>query len=252
MLFVAICDDLQNDRLQIKNFIKDYCLKEDYNINIITFENGEALVKYYIADKASFDIIFLDIYMSGENGISIAKQIRKYDLDCKIIFTTTSTEHALESFEVSPFNYLTKPISKVVFDSAFEKAMRTINKEKQKSLPVKIGSNIQTVYYKDILFIESAAKILNIHIVKNKILTFCSKLDDIEAQINDKRFIRCHKSFLVNMDYILSIENNSFKLIDSIKIPIVQRNFASIKKRFYDFILDKANLKNDSDKVDYL
>ncbi|MGE5473291.1 MAG: LytR/AlgR family response regulator transcription factor [Ignavibacteriales bacterium] len=250
MLLVAICDDLQNDRIKIQNFIKDYCVKEDYDINIYAFENGEALVKYYIAGKASFDIIFLDIYMSGENGINIAKQIRKYDSDCKIIFSTTSAEHALESFEVSPLNYLTKPISKVVFDSAFEKAMRTIDKEKQKSLPVKVGSNIQTVYYKDILFIESAAKILNIHMVKNKKLTFCSKLDDIEAQINDKRFIRCHKSFLVNMDHILSIENYSFKLIDGIEIPIVQRNFASIKKRFYDFILDKANLKNDSGKVD--
>lgn len=252
LLFVAVCDDLQNDRLQIKNFIKDFCIKEDYDITINSFENGEALVKYYTAGKASFDIIFLDIYMSGENGISIAKQIREYDSDCKIIFTTTSTEHALQSFEVSPFNYLTKPISKAVFDTAFEKAMRTINKEKQKSLPVKIGSTIQNVFYKDILFIESAAKILNIHTAKNKKLTFSSKLDDIEQQINDIRFIRCHKSFLVNMDHISSVENNTFKLIESIQIPITQRNFASIKKKFYDFILDKANLKNDSDKVDYL
>lgn len=252
MLLVAICDDLQNDRVQIQNFIKEYCIKEDYDIHINNFENGEALVKYYIAGRASFDIIFLDIYMGGKNGISIAKQIREYDPDCKIIFTTTSTEHALKSFEVSPFNYLTKPISKTVFNSALEKVLRAIDKEKQKSLLVKIGSNIKSVYYKDILFIESAAKILNIHIIKNSSFTFASKLDDIEAKIKDKRFVRCHKSFLVNMDHILSVGNNSFKLIDSMEIPITQRNFASIKKRFYDFVLDKANLENDSNKADYL
>lgn len=252
LLSFAICDDLQNDRLQIKNFIKDYCTRDDYDININTYEDGESLVRCYMAGKASFDIIFLDIYMSGENGISIAKKIREYDSDCKIIFTTTSTEHALKSFEVSPFNYLIKPISKTVFDSALEKAMRTIDKEKQKSLPVRIGSNIQSVYYKDILFIESTAKTLNIHTVKNKNLAFLSKLDDIEAQINDKRFIRCHKSFLVNMDHILSVESNCFKLVGSIEIPIAQRHFASIRKRFYDFVLDKANLRTDPDKVDYL
>jgi len=243
LLLVAICDDLQNDRVQIQNFIKDYCDEEDYDININNFENGEALVKYYITGKTSFDVIFLDIYMDGKNGISIAKQIREYDLDCKIIFTTSSTKHALKSFEVSPFNYLTKPISKAIFNSAFEKVMRAIDREKQKSLLVKNGSNIKIVYYKDILFIESAAKILNIHIIKNCNFTFASKLDDIEATINDKRFIRCHKSYLVNMDHILSVSNNSFKLIDGIEIPITQRNYASIKKRFYDFVLDKANFK---------
>lgn len=250
MLLVAICDDLQNDRVRIQNFTTEYCIKEDYDININNFENGEALVKYYIAGKAFFDVIFLDIYMDGKNGISIAKQIREYDLDCKIIFTTTSTEHALQSFEVSPFNYLTKPISKTIFNSAFEKVVRAIDKEKQKSLLVKIGSNIKSVYYKDILFIESAAKILNIHIIKHNNFTFACKLDDLEAQIKDKRFIRCHKSFLVNMDHILSVGNNCFKLIDGLEIPITQRNYANIKKRFYDFVLDKANLKNDSNKGD--
>lgn len=252
MLLVAICDDSQNDRVQIQNFTRDYCIKEDYDIKINNFENGEALVRYYAAGKASFDLIFLDIYMNGDNGISIAKKIRKYDAECKIIFTTTSAEHALKSFEASPLNYLVKPISKTVFDSAFEKAMKVIDKDKRNILPVKLGSNIQSIYYKDILFIESSAKILTIHTVNHKSLTFPSKLDDLEAQIGDIRFIRCHKSFLVNMNYILSVENNSFKLITNMEIPITQRNYASIRKRFYDFILDKANMKNDSDKADFL
>ena len=241
MLLIAICDDLQKDRLRIKDFIKDYCMKEDYDINIIAFENGEALVRYYISGKASFDMIFLDIYMCGENGIHIAKQIREYDSDCKLIFTTSSTEHALKSFEVFPFNYLTKPISKAIFNSAFEKAMKIIDKEKQKSLPVKVGSNIQTVLYKDILFIESAAKTLNIYTVQNKIVSFNSKLDEIETQINDKRFLRCHKSYLINMAHILSVEDFSFKLADSTLIPITQRNFANTKKIFFGYILDKAD-----------
>jgi two-component system response regulator LytT len=55
-------------------------------------------------------------------------------------------------------------------------------------------------------------------------------------QISDKRFIRCHKSFFVNMDHVSSIEDNSFKLIDNNQIAITKRNFANIKKSFYDYI----------------
>jgi DNA-binding LytR/AlgR family response regulator len=234
---------LEEDRSKIKRFIKKYQIKADYDLNIISFENGEALVKYYIDGKTAFDIVFLDIYMSGKNGITTAKQLRKYDPDCKIVFTTSSTDHALESFEVFPFNYLTKPFSQAVFDSVFEKAIRTIANEKQKSLSVKIGSTIQTVLYKDILFIESDAKTLTIHTVRNRNFAFLAKLDDLEGRINDNRFVRCHKSFLVNMDCILSVEDYSFKLIDSTQIPITQRNWASIKKTFYDFILANANFK---------
>lgn len=250
MLLIAICDDLQSDRIQIEKLIKACPLKEDADINIMTFDSGESLVKYYADSKSPFDIIFLDIYMSGENGINTAKQIRKCDSNCKIIFTTSSPDHALESFEVFPFNYLIKPVLKVAFDPVFEKAIKEINKEKKKSLSIKIGPSIQTVFYKDILFIDSNAKMLNIHTIKNKSFSFNSKLDDIEKQINDKRFIRCHQSFLVNMDYILSLDNYSFKLIDDTQIGVTQRNFTSIKKAFYDYILDKANAKNNLDKAD--
>lgn len=240
MLIVAVCDDLQSDRQKISDYIKDYCSKEDYCINVHTFECGEALIEHYTDGHTFFDIVFLDIYMKGKNGITTAKQIRNYDSDCKIVFTTSSNEHALESFEVFPYNYLTKPIPKDAFENTLKKAITSIDKEKQKSLSIKIGSTIQTVQYKDILFIESTAKTLNLHIAKNKIMSFYFKLDDLEKQMNDKRFLRCHKSFLVNMDYVSSLENSSFKLADNTQISVTQRNFANIKKIFFDYILYKS------------
>jgi DNA-binding LytR/AlgR family response regulator len=248
MIIVAICDDLECDRLQIKSYIKDYCIQEDFDINIITFENGEALEKHYTNSRSTFDMIFLDIYMGKKTGIEVAKQIRKYDSNCKIIFTTSSSEHALESFEVFPFNYLIKPISKVAFNTVFEKALDVNNKESQNRLIIKIGATIHTVYYKDIQYIESDARSLNIHTVNSKNFTFLSKLDDIQKSINDRRFVRCHKSYLVNMDYILNVEDYSFKILDNTKIPVTQRNFATIKKIFFDYILDKSNLNQDINK----
>jgi len=244
MLLVAVCDDLPKDRLYIKSLICDYCNRMKYEIHISEFENGEALENYYLNQETFFDIIFLDIYMNGKNGILTAKQIRKYDLDCKIIFTTTSTKHALESFEVFPYNYLTKPLSKSTFFPVFEKAIDATQKEKQKSLSIKVGASLQKLFLKDILFIESAARTLSIHTIHAKIYSTVLKLDEIQKQIDDPRFIRCHQSFLVNMDYISSVENYSFKLVNGQAITIVQRNFAGNKKIFYDYLLNKVNLKH--------
>jgi len=250
MLNIAICDDVQSDRMQIESFINDFCSRENFRTNRIIFEDGESLVRYYMEGNPRFDIVFLDIYMTGLNGLKSAEQVRKFDSECKIIFTTSSTEHALISFSVFPFNYLVKPITKKVFESVFNRALEKINNEIQKNLSIKIGSKIFSLPYKDIMFIESNAKVVNVHMATSNPFSYISKLDDLESQINDKRFIRCHKSFLVNMDYISCVENYTFKLINNTQTPITQRHYVSIKKAFYDYLLDKANLKNDLKKVD--
>lgn len=243
MLNIAICDDLQSDRIEMEKLTKAFCSEENYDINIVHFESGLKLLHYYAHKTAAFDIVFLDIYMTGLNGLKSAEQIRKYDSDCKIIFTTASTEHSLESFKVFPFNYLVKPITKNTFNLVVKEAVKIISKEKQKSLPIKGGSTIQTIFYKNILFIESNARILTVYTSDSKIISYKSKLDEIQVQIDDKRFLRCHQSFLVNMDHVSSVEDYSFKLCGGKQIPITQRSFASIKRAFYDYILDKASLK---------
>lgn len=241
---VAVCDDNIDDREHLKNLIDAFCTIENYDIRIILFESGEGLENHYLMNDTSFDIIFLDIYMGGMNGISTAKKIRKSDPEVKIIFATSSRDHALESFEIFPFHYLIKPITKKDFHSTFNRALNLIDKDKQKSLLIKVGSSLQTVFYKNIIFIESDAKMLTIHMIPDKSVSFCAKLDDIQEHLQDNRFNRCHKSFLVNMDYISSLENHTFKLINNIQVPITQRNQVSIKRKFYDYLLVLSNINS--------
>lgn len=240
MLIIAICDDLKLDRKHIETLIQDYSTILSYDIRIMNFTSGEDLVAYYEDENIGFDVIFLGIYMVGENGIKTAEKIREFDLECKIVFTTTSTDHALDSFRVFPFNYLIKPITKEMFNIVFERAILTIDKEKQKSITVKTEYKIKTIFYKDIKFIESVSRKIVIH-TTHGVVSIYSKLDEVETEINDERFLRCHKSFLVNMDYITSVEEYSFILINT-EVPIKQRTFASIKKNYYTYIMDKTDL----------
>lgn len=243
MINIAICDDLELDRKYLTNLIKDYSTILSYDIHIMSFTSGEDLVAYYEDENRGFDIIFLDIYMGGENGIKTAEKIREFDSQCKIIFTTTSTDHALESFKVFPFNYLIKPITKEIFNVVLKKVILNIDKEKQKSITVKTENQIKNILYKDIKFMESFSRKIQIHTTHGDISCY-AKLDEVETGINDERFLRCHKSFLVNMDYISSVEDYSFILTDNTEVPIKQRTFASIKKNYYTYIVDKTHLNN--------
>lgn len=242
MLFTAICDDLDLDRKHLTTLIQDYCTLSSYDISIMTFSSGENLVAYYMDENIRFDVIFLDIYMGGDNGIKTAQKIREFDSYCKIIFTTTSTDHALDSFSVFPFNYLVKPITQDIFNIVFKKAVHTVDKEKQNSITVKTEAQIHTLLYQDIKFVGSFGRKIDIHTTQG-VVSFYSKLDIVEKKLNDLRFLRCHKSFLVNMDYIASVEDYSFVLKDKTMVGIKQRAYASIKKDYYAYVFSKANLK---------
>lgn len=234
MINVAICDYVEKDRKYIEGLIKEYCVPLDYDIHIINFTSGEQLINYYIYENSRVDIIFIDIYLGKDNGIEISKKIRGFDEVVKIIIATASTDHALESFCVFPFNYLVKPVNKDMLFKVLDQAVLVIDKERQKSIVIKFDNEIHIIFYKDIKYVESYGKKITVYTRKG-IISFNSKLDEVEAKINDKRFLRCHKSFLVNMDYILSVEEYLFILQDNSEVPIKQRDFSNIKKSYYSY-----------------
>lgn len=242
MLEIAICDDVKEDRDLLMDLVNRMIdLDLDCNFHISSFSCGEDLENHYEEGKSPFDIIFLDIYMTGKTGLETARQIRKKDNACKIIFTTTSTCHALEGYSVFAYNYLVKPINPQVFTPILKKAVHEAYTEKEKNLCVKAVNKVQSIRYKDIKYIESQGKIIRIFMINGKEISSYMKLDEIESMLVEQRFLRCHKSFLLNMDYVESVEKYQFTLGDYVKVPIRQREFSSIKRQYYEFIVKKLD-----------
>jgi DNA-binding LytR/AlgR family response regulator len=241
ILRIAICDDMEKDRNLLSKLIKETSHSVDIELDISLFSCGEDLEYFYSDGNTHFDIIFIDIYMTGMNGIKTAHKIRKYDSLCKIIFTTASTEHALDGYSVFAYNYLVKPLSIKNFKPVFLKALDDLEVKEQKSLGIKTGSRIQSILFRDIKYIESHRKKIFVYTLQNDIIDGYYKLDDIEALMDDPRFIRTHKSFLVNMDYIKSVEKYKFILRDNTLVPIRQKGFPKIKKSYFEFIIEKTN-----------
>ena len=106
---IAIVDDISEERTLLRNRLESQFSRRNVHVDIFEYENGETFLTS--AKECPFTVVFLDIYMNGSNGIDTAKELRRSDTDCLLIFTTTSTDHALEGFQVRALHYLVKPYS---------------------------------------------------------------------------------------------------------------------------------------------
>ena len=107
---IAIVDDISEERTLLRNRLESQFSRRNVHTDILEYENGETFLT--AAKECPFTVVFLDIYMNGSNGIDTAKELRRSDTDCLLIFTTTSTDHALEGFQVRALHYLVKPYSR--------------------------------------------------------------------------------------------------------------------------------------------
>ncbi|SHH72875.1 LytR/AlgR family response regulator transcription factor [Clostridium grantii] len=236
MLNIAICDDEKKELEIIYSLVSKNLTDIDQQFKINYFDEGEDLIEHMDSFKELYDIIFLDIYMKFSNGIDIAKRIREFDKECKIIFITSSKEHAIDSYDVKALHYILKPINEEKLFNAIKTAIDSLKKER-KEIVITNKKGTYRVIYNEILHAESKARLVNIYLKSGKIITFYSKLQDFFESLEDERFLKSHKSFIVNMDYITKIENASITIINDKKIPISNSNIQAIKEVYYRYLL---------------
>lgn len=233
-----MCDDNKEDRKVILEKLKDYVRNNNVEAKLFEYLTGEDLIEEINTKKNSFDIIFLDIYMDFLDGIETARIIRNTDLNCNIIFLTSSTFHAIESYDVKATHYLLKPINDEKLNKALQVAFENIQNARPKYLVIKTNNVINKLFYNDILYVESRARVLLVYTKENEILTIYKKLNEFEAELNDQRFLKCHKSFLVNLDFVREVKGYFFVLVNNHSIPI-SSSVKDTKKVYLDYLVRK-------------
>lgn len=236
MINIAICDDDIEELKTISTFVSKDIEELNISFKITVFNEGQDLIEHMSSAKENFDIIFLDIYMKASQGIDIAREIREFDKKCKIIFITSSHEHAIDSYEVRALYYILKPISEEKLSAAIKIAIEELDKENKHIVIInKKGS--YKICYKDILYAESKARLVNIYLKSQEVITFYSKLEDFLQKLQDERFLKSHKSFIVNMDYISKVEDKYIFINNYTKIPISSANLVKIKETYFKYLL---------------
>ncbi len=236
MLQIAVCDDNIDELSNMVQLINLYRSSKNLSCEYAVFPNGFDLVSVLEKGKR-FDIYCLDIIMPGFTGIDVAKEIRSFDKTAPILFFTSSPEYALESYSVKAINYVLKPITKEKLFFSLDEIVEQMNVEKNEdSIIVKSNEGIQKILISNLVFAEVIGRNVLYHLLSGKVIecteAFSSACNNL---MRYGCFIKPHRSYLVNMQYIDTIENHQVTLQTLTSIPVAQGKAREIKQQYLDY-----------------
>lgn len=233
MIRVAICDDEEiflNDYAKMINSIKKLY---NYNIEIFKFNSGEELLNFISINEIKFNIIFLDIIMDKIDGIETAKKIRQIDTMTEIIFLTSSKDYALEGYEVKAYNYIVKSSDSI--EEKIYESIRDLYSKVNDFIVINNKSGIERIETKKIVYIESNKRKIIFNTIENEYEMY-EKLDNIYEELKHRGFIKVHRSYIVNREFIKKIEAKDIITTTGEIIPISRSKLDEVKLSFMEYL----------------
>ena len=235
MIKIAFCDDDMEVLHQMNELLDRYRVERNEDITYAAFQSPFELLTE-IEKGIRLDILFLDVVMPGQNGMDVAKEIRQYDTNMKIIFLTSSPEFAVESYSVGAYFYQLKPIWEESFFRLMDAVLAECEKKKKNSLILRSKDGITRIDLQQLEYCEVLGRKLLFHLENGAVLESAGSLDDLAGQLMQySNFFRPHRSFLVNMEYIQNISSRSIKMVNDAEIPIPHGKCSEIKNIYMEY-----------------
>lgn len=199
---------------------------------------SNAIEAQELLKQEQVDLLFVDINMPDINGIDFVRGLTDPPL---VIFTTAYSEYALEGFRLNAVDYLLKPFSFDDFSRAAEKAcsLRELHRMRDERaasvstiesideasdnndyISIKSDYKVNLVRYNDIIYIESVGEYIRLHLKDGSKLTTLFRLKNMETELPQKNFMRVHRSYIVNIDYVSSFARGKIYLSNGDYVPI--------------------------------
>ena len=205
VLKIAYCDDEKSDRDRIMYALTHIEEKWKERFEISPFNSGESLCD--ALEVNSYDIILLDILMTGIDGIQTAKNIGTLGEDSKIIFISSCDDKLRDLFRVGTIAFLDKPLNTGNLEEALQEAITMIKKDENNIFTYKIGKDTCFIALNDIKYFESNKHEIHIHTNKNIIIYYGTLKTVLEQIGQNVAFVAAHKSYIVNFKYSEIVKN---------------------------------------------
>ncbi len=229
---IALCDDNTNVLDFLENKIMNNFGKR---FTLIRYENAHDLYRDCENLNPKADIIIMDILFADENGVHIARKIQELYSDMKIIFITGYPELASQIFRAAPTFLLIKPISSELLCEAVATAEKQLQEDIDKAICIPYDGTFLRIKPSSIYYIELKDRCVTLYWTGGSYVTKYT-IDEWEAMLPSESFNRIHKSFLVNMDYIMEYNYTKLMLTTNIILPISRKKAKTAKKKFLDYI----------------
>ena len=229
---IAVCDDDLREQEQFENALQGW----DPTRATEKYFNGSSLLE--AAKKApSFDIVFLDIYMPVENGVDIARTLKKTSPETEIVFITTSETHAVSAFSLGALHYLVKPVTTEGITESFRR-LAEVHARQRKTLSFSVKGDVYTVLLSQICALSSRNHVVEVLLDDGRQLKTRTPLYELEQKL-DKRFLKLNRGIIVNMDHIERMGTDSCILRTGSQLFLAVRERNVIRAAYSDYLLDR-------------
>ncbi len=234
---IAVCEDQPDDMKQITDATTRYMETNSLSADVDCFGSGEEFLAAF--EPGKYQIVFMDIYMSagGVTGIDAAKYATNCDGDMAVIFITTSDEYVLEGYNYAVY-YVVKPLDDQRFAAAMSKC-RTQIKQFAKTIEIIADRFPVRIRLRDICSVESIGRSCIFRLTGSDVTAPTLVFDGLLEQLGGFPFVRCHRSYIVNLLHVKEPSGKNFVMLDGAKVPISRTYQAEAMRRCREFFWNR-------------
>ena len=240
---IAIVDDIASERESLHQRLEVQLGRLLLHADISEYESGAGFLSD--AREKPFHLVFMDIYIGTENGVDTARELRRFDTDCLLVFATNSTEHALDGFRVRAFQYLVKPYTDEELDDLLAETIRQLPRrfpvpDKYIEVNSVCGGGSARLYFSEILYAEHYRHKIYIYMSDGRKVVTRQTFREFTGKLTDERFFVCNRGVIVNLEYAEDFSGMDFILKNGKCIP-VSRNLSKFARiAFGDFLFKRG------------
>ncbi|MBD5133076.1 MAG: response regulator transcription factor [Clostridiales bacterium] len=225
----AICDDDKNYIQYLDGLTARWARQTGAAVETERFPSAEAFLFRY-EERRDFDVLLLDIEMTGMDGVELAKTVRRSSDDVQIVFITGYTDYIAEGYEVAALHYLTKPVDE---DKLFQVLTRAVGRLRRNEpvLTLELPGETVRVPLGKIRWLEVLHNYVTVHAEQD--YTVKRSLGELEKML-DSRFFRVGRSHIVNLTCIRRVTRTEAELAGGERIPLPRGQYDKLNRAIID------------------
>lgn len=235
-MYIAVCDDDSSEVSRIDSFLHSWEAQRRQPLRRRLFSNATELLD--AARQEKFTLYLLDIIMPGVDGISAARELRGSGCEADIAFLTSSPEYAWESYRVHALDYLLKPVDgELLFSLLDQLSLREMRP--REALTLKVSSSFFHIPFSRISFVEVMNKRLYFNLTDGGVQEIAGVLKDYEDLLLSRmEFVRCHRSYIVNLLQAAEISPNHIRTLSGKLVPVSRALYNQVQKDYIKLLFE--------------
>ena len=230
---IAVVEDEETQAEYVRCKLQDYANEKSIRVALTCVKSAEEFLFKY-TQAGVFDIIFLDICMTGMNGMELAKSIRKFDREVLIVFLTGVSDYVFEGYEIGAVRYLIKPVDDLKLEDTLNACIEEVKMRAGDFVTFKyLGENLK-ISRGDIIYIFVDGHYVKM-ITKTQTYEWKESLSNVFERLDKERFVMANRSSIVNLEYVCRITREECVLETGDKIPVSRGAYAPLNEAFIHF-----------------